>query len=112
MKKLSIDIMTMGGAKFYRSLQYSFNPMFLFDIQEVYAWIMERCPLLKYEKKIVLFIDFPPELRLKEKSIKLPFGKDFKIQFIAYARCNDKKRCGEMPCKKRRFHSMQTLGTV
>lgn len=85
MKRLSIDIMTMGGVKFYRSLQYLFNPNFQLDMKKVYAWISDRCPLLKYEKNIVLFLDFPPELRLKDESFKVPFGTDLLIEFKAYA---------------------------
>ena len=85
MKRLSIDIMTMGGVKFYRSLQYLFNPLLLLDLKKVYAWIMERCPLLKYEKNIVLFIDFPPELRLKDESFRIPFGTECQIKFATYA---------------------------
>jgi hypothetical protein len=46
---------------------------------------MERCPLLKYEKNIVLFIDFPPELRLKDESFRIPFGTECQIKFKAYA---------------------------
>ena len=54
-------------------------------MKEVYAWISDRCPLLKYEKNIVLFLDFPPELRLKDESFKVPFGTDLLIEFKAYA---------------------------
>ncbi len=81
-------------------------------MKQVYPWIMDRLPLLMYEKNIVLFIDFPSELRFKNESQRILFGEDIIFSFKDYARCNDKKRCGEMPCKKRRFHSMQTLGTV
>ncbi len=86
MKKLSIDVMTMGGAKFYRSLQYPFNPLFRLDMKQVNSWIMDRLPLLKYEKNIVLFVDFPPELRWKNESAKFTLDDDTLLEFDYYAR--------------------------
>jgi hypothetical protein len=112
MMNLSIDVMTMGGTKFYRSLQYPFNPLFQFDMKQVKSWIMDRLPLLKYEKNIVLFVDFPPELAWKEEPAKFTLDSDTIIEFEYYARCNDKKRRGEMPDRKRKFRGLRPVGTV
>ena len=81
MKKLKIDIMTLGGAKFYRTLQYLFNPIFPLETKELEKWVNWKCPLLKYERNIVLFVDFPPELKFLKESLRIPFGSDYKIEF-------------------------------
>ena len=57
MKTLSIDVMTEGGVKFYRSLRVPFNPLFKADTGAIERYIYSRCPLLKYERDVVLFID-------------------------------------------------------
>ena len=65
MKKLYIDVMTLGGAKFYCSLVYSFNPLFGFDLDDVARYVLEKRPLVKYEKDVIMFIDE----NKKEKSV-------------------------------------------
>jgi len=49
MKKLYIDVMVQGGAKFYCSLIYMYNPLFKIDLDDVAT--------LKYQKDVVLVFD-------------------------------------------------------
>ncbi len=49
--------MIQGGAKFYCSLIYTYNPLFKIDIDDVARYVNEKRPTLKYEKDIVLIID-------------------------------------------------------
>ena len=53
-------------------------------MKQVYPWIMDRLPLLMYEKNIVLFIDFPSELRFKNESQRILFGEDIIFSFKEY----------------------------
>lgn len=52
MNTILIDIMTCGGAKFYGTLRYEYNPLFKLDIAEIFTWVLERRPILKYEREI------------------------------------------------------------
>lgn len=57
MEKIIIDVMTMGGGKFYCQLIYSYNPLFKIDLADVKRFALKKCPTLKYQKGVVLVID-------------------------------------------------------
>jgi len=57
MDKLNIDVMTMGGAKFYCSMEYPYNPLFKVELEDILRYVYEKRPLLKYEKDVKIFID-------------------------------------------------------
>ena len=57
MKKLKIDVMILGGAKFYCTLVYTFNPLFRLDLNDVARFVNEKRPTLKYRKDVVLMLD-------------------------------------------------------
>ena len=57
MKKLIIDVMIMGGVKFYCQLTYSYNPLFKIDITDVERFVLEKRPSLKNRKDVVLVMD-------------------------------------------------------
>ena len=57
MKKLSIDVMLMGGAKFYCTLKYEYNPLFKIDLEDVIRFVFERLPSLKDRDDVQLVID-------------------------------------------------------
>lgn len=57
MKKLYIDVMILGGAKFYCSLIYTYNPLFKINLDDVERFVNEKRPTLKYEKDVVLVLD-------------------------------------------------------
>ena len=54
MKKLLIDVMLMGGGKFYCQLTYKYNPLFKLDLKDVERFAYEKCPSLKNRKDVVL----------------------------------------------------------
>ena len=56
-KKLYIDVMVQGGAKFYCSLIYTYNPLFKIDMEDIAKFVNEKRPTLKYQKDVVLMID-------------------------------------------------------
>ena len=56
MKKLLIDVMIMGGGKFYRQLEYTYNPLFKINPEDVVKFIMEKCPTLKYRNDVVAYM--------------------------------------------------------
>lgn len=49
--------MTMGGAKFYCSLIYMYNPMFKINLEDVERFVNEKRPTVKYQKDVVLILD-------------------------------------------------------
>ncbi|MBO6282808.1 MAG: hypothetical protein J6M63_02635 [Pseudobutyrivibrio sp.] len=57
MKKLSIDVMLRGGAKFYCTLKYEYNPLFKIDLEDVIRFVFERLPSLKDRDDVQLVID-------------------------------------------------------
>ena len=57
MKKLIIDVMIMGGGKFYCQLTYSYNPLFKIDIDDVARFALEKCPSLRHRNDVVLVMD-------------------------------------------------------
>lgn len=59
MSKIDVDVMTNGGVKFFATLKYEYNPLFKLDMAEIFTWVLERRPILKYERDIWLFFDHP-----------------------------------------------------
>ena len=57
MEKIIIDVMIMGGVKFYSQLTYSYNPLFKIDIADVARFVLEKRPSLKHRKDVVLVMD-------------------------------------------------------
>ena len=57
MKKLYIDVMVLGGAKFYCTLVYTYNPLFKVNPADVEKYVIEKRPTLKHRKDVVLVID-------------------------------------------------------
>lgn len=55
MKTMVIDVMIRGGAKFYCTLRYRYNPLFKVSLQDIEAFVFRKRPTLKYEKvKIII----------------------------------------------------------
>lgn len=57
MKRLYIDVMILGGAKFYCSLVYTYNPLFKLDLDDVERFVLDKRPTLKYRNDVILMID-------------------------------------------------------
>lgn len=57
MKKLSIDVMLRGGAKFYCTLRYEYNPLFKLNLEDVLNFVFEKLPSLKNRDDVHLVID-------------------------------------------------------
>lgn len=64
MKKLYIDVMTQGGAKFYCSLIYMYNPLFKISLKEIEKFVNEKRPTVKYLKDVVLVLDDKKQVAL------------------------------------------------
>lgn len=56
MKELKIDVMLNGGGKFYKTLRYSYNPLFRFDYDSMLDWVLEQLPSLKSRNDYELII--------------------------------------------------------
>lgn len=56
-KKLKIDVMTMGGGRFYKTLIYTYNPLLKIKLDEVFRFVFDRLPSLKNrtDVKLVLY---------------------------------------------------------
>ena len=57
MATLNIDIMTEGGGKFYRTVRFPVSRPFRISPAALERYIYSRCPLLKYEKDVVLIFE-------------------------------------------------------
>ena len=57
MATLNIDVMTEGGVKFYRTVRFPVSRLFRITPAILERYIYNRCPLLKYERDVVLLID-------------------------------------------------------
>lgn len=57
MATLILDIMTGGGKKFYRTLKYKFNPLLKINPKAVEEYVFQHCPLLKYERGVMIIYD-------------------------------------------------------
>ena len=56
MKKLKIDVMLMGGARFYKTLVYTYNPMFKITIEDIAQFAVNELPSLKNRKDVELVV--------------------------------------------------------
>ena len=45
-----------GGGKFYKTLRYSYNPLFRFDYDSMLDWVLEQLPSLKSRNDYELII--------------------------------------------------------
>lgn len=52
MKKLKIDVMLMGGGKFYKTIIYQYNPLFMVKEKDIKAFILKKLPSLKKRKDV------------------------------------------------------------
>lgn len=55
-KKLKIDVMVMGGGRFYKTLVYTYNPLFKVRIDEVCNFVFNRLPSLRNRTDIELVL--------------------------------------------------------
>lgn len=55
--KVNIDVMTNNGERFYRTVRYDYNHLFMMDMKDVEEFVFRKCPTLKGEKGVVLVID-------------------------------------------------------
>lgn len=58
MSKIDIDVMTQRGKKFYTTLKYEYNPLFKLDMAKIASYVLQRRPLLKYERDVMLFFEY------------------------------------------------------
>ncbi len=49
--------MLRGGAKFYCTLKYEYNPLFKIDLEDIIRFVFERLPSLKDRDDVQLVID-------------------------------------------------------
>ena len=56
LKKIYIDVMILGGAKFYCSLIYCYNPKSKPDPDDLERYVDSKYPTLKYRNDVVLSI--------------------------------------------------------
>lgn len=56
MKRLKIDVMIMGGARFYKTLFYTYNPLFKIKIEDIAAFAMDKLPSLKNRNDVELVV--------------------------------------------------------
>ena len=56
---VDIDVMINGGDRFYRSLKYSYCPLFKFDFDAMASWLFGKLPSLKTRDDAVLWLKFP-----------------------------------------------------
>ena len=57
MKKLYIDVFVQGGAKFYCSLIYNYNPLFKLDVDDVARYVFDKRPTLRHRKDVLIIMD-------------------------------------------------------
>lgn len=57
MKALSIDVMILGGAKHYCSLEYQYNPLFKLSPEDIARFVYEKRPTLKYRNDVMIIVD-------------------------------------------------------
>ena len=56
MKKLKIDVMLMGGARFYKTLVYTYNPLFKVTFEDIAKFAVNELPSLKNRKDVELVV--------------------------------------------------------
>lgn len=57
MKKVKIDVMILGGAKFYCTLLYQFSALTKFNIADAERFVFEKRPTLRYRNDVVLMLE-------------------------------------------------------
>lgn len=57
MKTLSIDVMVQGGAKFYCTLKYQYNPLFKLSPADIVRFVYEKRPTLKYRNDVRIIVN-------------------------------------------------------
>lgn len=57
MKTLSIDVMVQGGAKFYCTLKYQYNPLFKLSPDDIGRFVYEKRPTLKYRNDVRIIVN-------------------------------------------------------
>ena len=59
-KKIKIDVMILGGAKFYCTLTYQYNPLFKLEFGDIINHVYNKRPTLRYRNdvQIVIITDF------------------------------------------------------
>ena len=50
--KILVDVMLSGGAKFYKTLVYRYNPVFKLNINDVIEWAYKQLPSLTNRKDV------------------------------------------------------------
>ncbi len=63
MAKVNIDVMVNKGQRFYRTLRYEYNPLFKVNKEDLVKWVLQKCPLLKYEKGVEIIVYDHAEVR-------------------------------------------------
>ena len=56
-RKIKVDVMVLGGAKFYRTLIYTHCPLFKLRVRDIEDYVYEKLPSLKYRNDVQLVID-------------------------------------------------------
>lgn len=61
-----VDVMVRHGAKFYCTLNISYNPLLKFNPDDIYEKVMSLRPTLKYERGVVIYLKIPnrPTMRI------------------------------------------------
>ena len=55
-KRLKIDVMVMGGGRFYKTLVYTYNPLFKIRSDEVFRFVFDRLPSLRNRTDVELVL--------------------------------------------------------
>lgn len=55
MKKVSFDVMIMGGAKYYCTLVMNYNPRHPIDEKTIKKFVIRKRPTLKYQPFTIAF---------------------------------------------------------
>lgn len=55
MKRVYIDVMVLGGVKFYCTLPYMYDPRKAIDEEDVRKFVISKRPTLRYQKFTIAF---------------------------------------------------------
>ena len=56
MKKLKIDVMLKKGTRFYKTLVYTYNPLFKVTFEDIAKFAVNELPSLKNRKDVELVV--------------------------------------------------------
>lgn len=56
MKSLKIDVMMGGGARFYKTLVFHYNPLYKLTVEDIEAFAMEKLPSLRDRDDVELVV--------------------------------------------------------